>query len=212
MDREAGKASSCEAGPAVWVPALVAGRARSHATWPLSMWPLRRTMGLWLHRANLTKVIRGLLRDSGARAQKPASWGRGSRDAPVSHLDRGNGHGRGGIGAPPGWGRQERGQVRGSRRGRSGSCLPGTGSAWLPWGIWLKTLVEASRKAPTLGKTEGRRRRGNRGWDGWMASPTQWPWVWANSGRWWRTGQDGVLPSTGLQRAGHDLGTEQQQK
>ena len=31
MDREAGKASSCEAGPAVWVPALVAGKARSHA-------------------------------------------------------------------------------------------------------------------------------------------------------------------------------------
>ena len=29
---------------------------------------------------------------------------------------------------------------------------------------------------------------GNRGWDGWMASPTQWTWTWANSGRWWRTG------------------------
>ena len=27
----------------------------------------------------------------------------------------------------------------------------------------------------------------NRGWDGWMASPTQWTWVWASSGRWWRT-------------------------
>ena len=27
----------------------------------------------------------------------------------------------------------------------------------------------------------------NRGWDGWMASPTQWTWVWANSGRQWRT-------------------------
>ena len=23
----------------------------------------------------------------------------------------------------------------------------------------------------------------NRGWDGWMASPTQWAWVWASSGR-----------------------------
>ena len=30
---------------------------------------------------------------------------------------------------------------------------------------------------------------GNGGWDGWMASPTQWMWVWANSGRWWRTGK-----------------------
>ena len=34
-----------------------------------------------------------------------------------------------------------------------------------------------------LGKTESRR-RDNRGWDGWMASPTQWIWVWASSGRW----------------------------
>ena len=52
---------------------------------------------------------------------------------------------------------------------------------------------------------------GNRGWDGWMASPTQWAWVWANSGRWWRTGRPGVLQSVGPQRVGHDLVTEQQQ-
>ena len=41
--------------------------------------------------------------------------------------------------------------------------------------------------------------RDNRRWDGWMASPTQWTWVWANSGRWWRTGKAGVLQSMGLQ-------------
>ena len=29
---------------------------------------------------------------------------------------------------------------------------------------------------------------GDRGWDGWMATPTQWTWVWAKSGRYWRTG------------------------
>ena len=40
----------------------------------------------------------------------------------------------------------------------------------------------------------------NRGWDGWMASPTQWTWVSASSGRWWRTGKPGVLQSMGLQR------------
>ena len=34
---------------------------------------------------------------------------------------------------------------------------------------------------------------GDRGCDGWMASLTQWTWVWASSGRWWRTGQPGVL-------------------
>ena len=38
-------------------------------------------------------------------------------------------------------------------------------------------------KTLMLGKTEGRRRGSNRGWDGWLASPTQWTWVWANSGR-----------------------------
>ena len=33
----------------------------------------------------------------------------------------------------------------------------------------------------------------DRGWDGWMALPTQWTWVWVNSGRWWRTGKPGAL-------------------
>ena len=41
---------------------------------------------------------------------------------------------------------------------------------------------------------------GGRGWDGWMASLTQWTWIWATSGRWWRTGKPGVLQSMGLQR------------
>jgi len=39
----------------------------------------------------------------------------------------------------------------------------------------------------------------NRGWDGWMASPTQWTWVWVNSGNWWWTGRPGVLQSMGSQ-------------
>ena len=39
----------------------------------------------------------------------------------------------------------------------------------------------------------------NRGWDGWMASPTQWTWAWASSGSWWWTGKPGVLQSMGLQ-------------
>ena len=39
----------------------------------------------------------------------------------------------------------------------------------------------------------------DRGWDGWMASLIQWTWVWANSGRWWRTGKPGVLRSVGSQ-------------
>ena len=42
---------------------------------------------------------------------------------------------------------------------------------------------------------------GERGWDGWMASPTQCTWVWANSGRKWRTGKPGVLQSTGVAKS-----------
>ena len=38
-----------------------------------------------------------------------------------------------------------------------------------------------------------------RGWDGWMASPTQWAWVWASSRCWWWTGKAGVLQSMGSQ-------------
>ena len=52
---------------------------------------------------------------------------------------------------------------------------------------------------------------GDRGWEGWMASPTRWTWIWANSRRWWRTWKPHVLQSLGLQRVGHDLMTEQQQ-
>ena len=48
----------------------------------------------------------------------------------------------------------------------------------------------------------------NRGWDGWMASPTGWTWVWVNSGSWWGTGRPGVLQFMGLQRVGHDWATE----
>ena len=51
----------------------------------------------------------------------------------------------------------------------------------------------------------------DRGWDGWMASLTQWTWVWASSGRWWRTGNPGVLQSMGLQKVGDDWQTEWQQ-
>ena len=48
----------------------------------------------------------------------------------------------------------------------------------------------------------------DRGWDGWMASPTRWTWVWVNSGSWWWTGRPGVLWFMGSQRVGHDWATE----
>ena len=72
----------------------------------------------------------------------------------------------------------------------------------------LMWRADSFEKTLMLGKIEGRRRRGYRGWDGWMASPTQWTWVWINSGSWWWTGRPGVLQSMGLQRVGHDWVTE----
>ena len=48
----------------------------------------------------------------------------------------------------------------------------------------------------------------DRGWDGWMASPTRWTWVWVNSGSWWWIGRPGVLQFMGSQRVGHDWVTE----
>ena len=48
----------------------------------------------------------------------------------------------------------------------------------------------------------------NRGWDDWMASPTQWTWVWVDSGSWWWTGSPGVLQFMGSQRVGHNWETE----
>ena len=48
----------------------------------------------------------------------------------------------------------------------------------------------------------------DRGWNGWMASPTQWTWVWVDSGSWWWTGRPGVLQFMGLQRSRHDWATE----
>ena len=72
----------------------------------------------------------------------------------------------------------------------------------------LTWRTDSLEKTLMLGKIEGRRRRRHRGWDGWMASPTQWTWIWANSGSQWWTGKPGVLQSMGLQGVGRDWVTE----
>ena len=74
----------------------------------------------------------------------------------------------------------------------------------------LMRRTHSLEKTLMLGKIEGRRRRGQQRWDGWIASPTQWTWVWVRSGRWWWTGKPGTLQSMGSQRVGHDWATEQQ--
>ena len=81
-------------------------------------------------------------------------------------------------------------------------------------GLMLKLNLPNSghlmQKADSLEKTLMQERlsaRGEgdyRGWDGWMASLSQWTWVWANSRRWWRTGKPGVLQFMGLQRVRHN--------
>ena len=46
----------------------------------------------------------------------------------------------------------------------------------------LMWRTDSLGKTLMLGKTEGRKRRGDRGWDGWMASPTRWTWAWVSLG------------------------------
>ena len=48
----------------------------------------------------------------------------------------------------------------------------------------------------------------DRGWDGWIALPTQWAWVWVSSGSWWWTGKTGVPQSIGSLRVRHNWVTE----
>ena len=75
------------------------------------------------------------------------------------------------------------------------------------WSTWCKELTHWKRpwcweRLKAGGEGD------DRGWDGWMASPTRCTWVWASSGSWWRTVRPGVLQSMGSQRVGHDWATE----
>ena len=76
----------------------------------------------------------------------------------------------------------------------------------------LMRRVESLEKTLMLGKIKGRRIKGQQRMRGWMASLTQWTWVWASFGRWWRKGKSSVLLFIGLQRMGHDWATEQQKR
>ena len=70
---------------------------------------------------------------------------------------------------------------------------PLDGKSWL---IWKKTWCWERLKAGGEGH--------DRGWNGWMASPTQWTQVWVNSRSWWWTGRPGMLQFMGSQRVGHN--------
>ena len=73
---------------------------------------------------------------------------------------------------------------------------PPDAKSWLIW------------KDSNAGKDWGQEKKGTTEWDGWMASPTQWTWVWVDSGSWWWTGRPGVLQFMGSQRVGHHWATE----
>ena len=90
------------------------------------------------------------------------------------------------------------------------------GDHWRDWcwswnsntlATWCKELTHLKRPWCWVRLREGGE-GDDRGWDGWMASPTQWTWVWVDSGSWWWTGRPGMLRFTGLQRVGNEWETE----
>ena len=83
-------------------------------------------------------------------------------------------------------------------RGAWWATVHGIVKSWT-WLIWKDWCWERLKEG---GEGDGR------GWDGWMASPTQWKWFWVNSGNWWWTGRSVMLQSIGLQRVGHEGGTD----
>ena len=63
----------------------------------------------------------------------------------------------------------------------------------------LMRRVDSLEKTLMLGEMGAGGEGDNRGWDGWMASLTEWMWVRVNSGSWWWTGRPGVLRFMGSQ-------------
>ena len=72
----------------------------------------------------------------------------------------------------------------------------------------LMRRADSLEKTLMLGKIEERGEGDDRGWDGWMVSPTQWTWVWVSSWSWWWTGKPGMLQSMGSQKVRHNWVTE----
>ena len=70
----------------------------------------------------------------------------------------------------------------------------------------LMWRAESFEKTLMLGRLRAGGEGDDRRWDGWMASLTQWTWVWVNSRSWWW--RPGVLQFMGSQRVGHDWETE----
>ena len=72
----------------------------------------------------------------------------------------------------------------------------------------LMQRTDSLEKTLMLGRIKVGGEGDNIGWDGWMASPTWWTWVWVSSGSWWWTGKPGMLHYMGSQRVRHHWETE----
>ena len=72
---------------------------------------------------------------------------------------------------------------------------------------WCEELTHLKR-SQCWERLKAGREEDDREWDGWMASLTQWTWVWVISTSWWWTGKPGMPQSTGSQRVKHDWVTE----
>ena len=84
---------------------------------------------------------------------------------------------------------------------------------WRFWNVVLEKTLESPLDCKEIQPVhpKGLKAGGewdDRGWDGRMASPTQWTWVWVSSRSWWWIGKPGVLQSMGLQRVGHKWASE----
>ena len=64
--------------------------------------------------------------------------------------------------------------------------------------------VDSLEKTLMLGGIGAGKEGDNRGWDGWMASLTQWTWVRVNFRSWWWTREAWPVAVHGVQRVGHD--------
>ena len=73
---------------------------------------------------------------------------------------------------------------------------------------YLMQRTDSLKKTLMLEKIKGRWKRGDREWDGWMDSPTQWTCIWAHYGSWWWAGRPGVLQFMESQRVSDSWVTE----
>ena len=76
------------------------------------------------------------------------------------------------------------------------------------WPPDAKNWPDSLEKTLIMGKIEVEGEADDREWEGWMALPTRWIWVWVSFGSWWWTGRPGMLQSMGSQILGHDWVTE----